>query len=132
MVCLHSMLLNLTPCISYHYEQSMNSMVEAANRLHAAQTATLMSNECWSIRIRCRDSAQEVSQAYNPSVLGINFQKLVSSTVKKKLSKKVMADDSIDDIPISLWQEQRCVVHFFYQRNTNVVECYKIFLKNLR
>ncbi len=28
MVCLHSMLLHLTPCISYHYLQSMNSMVE--------------------------------------------------------------------------------------------------------
>ncbi len=52
----------------------------AANRLRAAQTVTLMSNECWSIleiTIRCRYSAQEVSQDHNTSVLRNNFWKLV-------------------------------------------------------
>ncbi len=52
----------------------------AANTLHAAQTAALMWNECRSIleaSIRCRDSAQEVSQDYNASVLRNNFRKLV-------------------------------------------------------
>ncbi len=38
----------------------------------------------------------------------------------------MMADDSIDVIPVSLRQEQRCVVHFFHRRNTKVVECYKM------
>ncbi len=37
-----------------------------------------------------------------------------------------MADDSIDDIPVSLQQEQRCVVHFFYRHNTKVAECHKM------
>ncbi len=54
------------------------------------------------VSIRCKDGAQEVSQAYNASILRNNFRKLVSRTVKKKLSKKVMADDSIDDIPVPL------------------------------
>ncbi len=52
----------------------------AASRLRTAQMATLMSNECWSVlevSMRCRDSAQEVSQAYSTSVLHNNFQKLV-------------------------------------------------------
>ncbi len=52
----------------------------AANRLQAARMITLISNKCWSIlevSIRCRDSAQEVSQAYNASVLRNNFRKLV-------------------------------------------------------
>ncbi len=48
----------------------------AANRLHAARMATSMSNECWSM-LEGRDSAQEVSQAYNASVLCNNFWKLV-------------------------------------------------------
>ncbi len=50
----------------------------AANRLRAAQTATLKSNEWWSILEvinRCTDSAQEVSQAYNAHVLCNNFWK---------------------------------------------------------
>ncbi len=54
----------------------------SANRLRAARMATLMSNACWSVlevSIRCRDSANEVSQAYNVSVLCNNFWKLVFS-----------------------------------------------------
>ncbi len=52
----------------------------AANGLRAARMATLKSNECWSVlevSIRCRNSAQEVSHAYNASVLRNNFRKLV-------------------------------------------------------
>ncbi len=40
--------------------------------------------------------------------------------------KKVIVDDSIDDIPVSLQQEQWCVMHFFNKCNTKAVECYKI------
>ncbi len=52
----------------------------AANRLHTARMATLKSNEYRSIlevSIRCKDSAQEISQVYNVSVLCNNFRKLV-------------------------------------------------------
>ncbi len=52
----------------------------AANRLCATWISALISNECWSVlevSIRCRGSAQEVSQAYNASVLHNNFWKLV-------------------------------------------------------
>ncbi len=37
-----------------------------------------------------------------------------------------MADDLINNIPVPLWQEQRCVVHFFYQCNMKAAECYKM------
>ncbi len=72
---------NSTPVRSDHAKAVAWTLTQlAANRLHTTQMATLMSNECWSVlevSIRCRDSAQEVLQAYNAFLLRNNFRKLV-------------------------------------------------------
>ncbi len=72
---------NSTPVWSNHAEAVAWTPTQlAVNRLRADRMATLMSNECWTVlevSVRCRDSAQEVSQAYNASVLRNNSRKLV-------------------------------------------------------
>ncbi len=72
---------NGTPIRSDHAKSVARAPTQLpANRLCATRMATLMSNKCWSVlkvSIRCRDSAQEVSQTYNASVLRNDYWKLV-------------------------------------------------------